>query len=153
MALIGLGLTLIACGGTPSNMTDTHPPTGAWSEALADSTWQPLGSFTFDISRSDTFLTGGSINFADMGSLSECFAAGTVMTGQIDQGMMNGGTMTMTMSMSWTAPNGMGTNTLTMQGAMTVGMDSASGTFILTGQTSSCISQMGTFTMNKNRRM
>lgn len=151
--IIALGLTLVACGGTPSKMPIAHPPAGAWSLELADSAWQPLGSFTFEISQSDTTLTGSSLKFSNVGRLSECFAAGTVMTGQVDRGMMSTGTMEMTMSMSWTATNGVGTNTLTMQGSMTIDMDSASGTFTLTGETPGCMSQTGTFTTNKHQRM
>jgi hypothetical protein len=149
--IIALGLTLVACGGTPSNMPIAHPPAGAWSLALADSAWQPLGSFTFEISQSDTTLTGSSLNFPNVGRLSECFAAGTVMTGQVDRGMLSTGTMEVTMSMSWTDTSSVGTNTLTMQGAMTRDMDSASGTFTLTGETPGCMSQTGTFTINKRR--
>jgi len=151
LIIIPLGLALVACGGKPSKMTSTHAASEAWTETLADATWRHLGSFTFDIGLNDTILTGSRMNFVNIGLLAECFGAGTVMTGLLDQEMMK--VSTISLSISWTAPNGAGTNTMMMRGAMAIGMESGSGTFTLTGQTPGCISQMGTFTMNKNRTM
>jgi hypothetical protein len=106
---------------------------------------QQLGSFTFNMTQNDTALNGSSMNFANIGSLAQCFGAGTVMSGQMGPGMMNGGTMTMTMS--WMPSGSTATNTMTMQGTMAMGMGSGSGTFTVTGQTFGCTSQTGTFTM------
>ena len=145
LIIITLGLMLIGCGGS-SNVTSSNPASGAWSETLANPAGQQLGSFTFDITQNNTALTGSTMNFSNMGTLAQCFGAGTVMTGQMGPGMMNGGGMTM--SMSWTAPDGTGTNTITMQGNMAMGMGSGSGTFTMTGQTPGCPSETGTFTMD-----
>lgn len=145
LTVITLGLMLIGCGGS-SNVTPGNPASGAWSETLASPAGQQLGSFTFDITQNNTALTGSTMNFSNMGPLAQCFGAGTVMTGQMGQGMMNGGSMTM--SMSWTAPNSTVTNILTMQGNMSMGMGSGSGTFTMTGQTPGCPSETGTFTMS-----
>jgi hypothetical protein len=147
LAIIPLTVVLVACGGKPSNMASTLAATGAWTETLADASWQPLGSFSFDISLNENLLAGSRLNFSNMGSLAECFGAGSVMTGQLDQDVMSDSTMNL--SISWTAHNGAGTNTITMQGAMAMGMGSGSGTFTLTGQTPGCRSQTGTFTINK----
>lgn len=91
---------------------------------------------------------GTDMNFTSMDSLASCFGTDTVMSGQMGQGMMNGGAMTM--SMSWTSPNNAGVNTLIMQGNMGMGMHSGSGTFTLTGGTPGCMSEQGTFTMTHN---
>lgn len=143
---IALAAALVACGGMSSSPTSptTNAATGAWSETLASSSSLQLGSFAFDMTQSNTALAAGSMNLANLGLLAPCFGPGTVMSGQMGPGMMNGGAVTMTMS--WTSPGG-GTNTLLMQGNMTMGMGSGSGTFTLTGQTSGCASQNGTFTM------
>jgi len=152
IAIITLMMTLFACGGsTTRNATATNTATGAWSEELADSTGQQLGSFTFDMMQNNTALTGSAMNFGNMGGLARCFGTGTTMSGQMGAGMMSDHTVTMTMS--WTDPNGAGTNTMTMQGNMPMGMGSASGTFTLTGQTPGCTDQTGTFTMNHTSRM
>ena len=143
LAAIALVIALVACGG--SNSSTTNPATGAWSETLATSSGQQVGSFTFNMTQNGTALSGSSMTFANMGSLSQCFGNGTTMSGQMGAGMMDGGTMTMTMS--WTPSGSMGTNTLTMQGNMAMGMGSGSGTFTLTGQTPGCTSQTGTFSM------
>jgi hypothetical protein len=86
------------------------------------------------------------MNFSNMGDLSQCFGTGTVMNGQMGPGMMNGGTMNMTMS--WTPQGSTATNTMVMQGTMANGMSAGSGTFVLTGQSAGCTSQTGRFTMN-----
>ncbi len=142
LVLILLAVAMAACG---ANSARTDPANGAWSEALSSSTGQPLGSFTVSITQNNTALTGSGMNFVNMGSLEQCFGTGTVMSGQMAQGMMNGGTMTMTLS--WTAPNNGGTDTLAMQGNMAMGMGSGSGTYTLTGQAPGCVSQQGTYTM------
>lgn len=142
-----LSAAMVACGGGGSSTsTTTNPATGAWSETLATTSGQQLGSFTFNMTQNNTNLTGSSMNFGNMGSLAQCFGAGTVMNGGMGVGMMNGGTMTMTMS--WTPSGSTQTNTLVMQGNMAMGMGSGSGTFTLTGQTSGCTSQTGSFTMS-----
>ena len=98
-AAIVLTLALIACGGTTnSSTTTTNPATGAWSETLTSASNQQLGSFTFNMAQNNTALNGSSMDFANMGSLAQCFGAGTVMSGQMGPGMMNGGTMNMTMT-------------------------------------------------------
>lgn len=132
---------LLGCGG--GNGSTSNPANGTWSATLDTSSGEQLGSFTFDMTQNNTQLSGSNMNFANMGSLSQCFGAGTMMNGQMGPGMMNGGTMSMTMS--WTQ-SGL-TNTLTMQGNMAQGMVSGSGTFSLTAQTSGCVSQSGDFTM------
>lgn len=146
-AAVALSVALIGCGGgtSSSTMPTVNPATGAWSETLVGASGQQLGSFTFNMMQNDTTLTGSGMNFANMGSLSQCFGNGTTMSGQMGPGMMNGGSTTMTMS--WTPSGSMGTNTMTMQGTMAMGMGSGSGTFMLTGQTFGCTSQTGTFTM------
>ncbi len=151
LAILTLVSSFIGCGGGSSPTASTNPATGAWAETLTSSPGQQLGSFTFDLAQNNTALTGSSMNFANMPSLDPCFGIGTTMTGQMDQGMMNGGTMTMTMS--WTGPNGTGTNTLTMNGTMAMGMGSGSGTFTLNGQTPGCMSETGTFTMTHSQGM
>jgi hypothetical protein len=150
-AAILLTAALIACGGaTMSSPTRTTKATGAFSETLSNSTNQQLGSFSFNMTQSDTALNGSGMNFANMGSLAQCFGAGTVMSGQTGPGMMNGGTLTMTMSFM---PSGSTeTNTMTMEGTMAMGMDSGSGTFTLTGQTPGCTSQTGTFSMTQTSK-
>ncbi len=141
--VIALAITLGGCGS--SNSSSTHLANGAWSAALSSSTAQSLGSFTFTMTQNGTALSGSDMNFATMDSLAPCFGMGTTMNGNMGQGMMNGGTMTMTMS--WTAPNNGGTNTVAMNGDMGMGMHSGSGTFTLTGHTSGCASEDGNFTM------
>jgi hypothetical protein len=144
LAAMAIGIMLVACGGGGGS-TITNPTSRAWSEALSNSSGQQLGSFTFTMMQNSTALTGSNMNFANLGSLDQCFGAGSVMSGQMGQGMMNGGTVTMTVS--WTAPNNAGTNTMTMQGNMAMGMASGSGSFTLTGQTPGCMSEQGTYTM------
>src|SRR5262249_55520069 len=123
------------------------PTSHAWTEALSHPAGQQLGSFTFTMMQNNTSLTCTNMNFANLGSLDQCFGTGSVMSGEMGQGMMNGGAMTMTVS--WTAPNNAGTNTMTMQGNMAMGMASGSGTFTLTGQTPGCMSEQGTYTMTQ----
>jgi hypothetical protein len=139
---IAIAITLVGCGGgsSPQNAVSAN---GAWSETLTDSSGNQLGSFTFNLTQSNSALTTSNLNLGNMGSLAACFGSGTIMTGQMGSGMMNGNTMMMTMS--WT--DSTGTDSITMQGNMGMGMRSSSGTFILTGQTTGCMSQMGTFTM------
>ena len=146
-AIIALAVTLGACGASSSstNPANVNPANGAWSETLSSATAQPLGSFTFTMTQSNATLTGNNMNFANMGSLDECFGTGTVMNGQMGQGMMNGGTMAM--NVCWTAANAAGSNCMAMHGNMGMGMHSGSGTFTLTGETPGCTSQQGTFTM------
>ena len=142
-----LASAMIACGGgSSSSTTTTNPATGAWSETFATTTGQQLGSFTFNMAQNNVALSGSGMNFANMGAFSQCFGSGTVMTGSMGPGMMNGGSMSMTMS--WTPQGSAETNTMTMQGSMANGMGSGSGTFTLTGQTSGCTSQTGTFSMS-----
>ena len=153
-AAIVLVAALIACGGatTSSTTKTTNPATGAWSETLSNSMNQQLGSFTFNITQNGTALNGSGMNFASMGSLAQCFGAGTVMSGEMGPGMTNGGTMTMTIS--WMPSGSTATNTMIMQGTMAMGMGSGSGTFTLTGQTPGCTSQTGTFSMtHTNNKM
>ena len=145
VAAIALAVSLVACGGGLSNTRSANPARAEWSASLANSSAQALGSFSFEMMQNNTVLTGTNMNFANMGSLSQCFGAGTLINGQMGPGMMNSHSVTMTMS--WTGPQGAGTNTMTMQGNMGMGMGSASGTFTLTGQTPGCTDQMGTFTM------
>jgi hypothetical protein len=143
---IFLTAVLVACGGGgASSNTTTNPATGAWTETLATTSGQQVGSFTFNMTQNNTNLMGSSMNFANMGSLTQCFGTGTVMNGSMGSGMMNGGTMTM--SMSWTPSGSNQTNTMTMQGNMAMGMGSGAGTFTVTGQTSGCTNQTGNFTM------
>lgn len=143
-AVIVLAAVLSACGGGSSS---TNPANGAWAETLSSTTGQALGSFTFNMTQDGTALTATGMNFSNAGSLAPCFGAGTVMSGQMGQGMMNGGAMTM--SVCWTAPNAAGTNCMTMQGDMGMGMHSGTGDFTLTGHTSGCTSQQGNFTMTQ----
>ncbi len=151
VVVITLTVMLAACGGSSSSpSTTTNPATGAWSETLASSSSLQLGSFTFDMTQNNTALTATGLNLTNMGLLAPCFGAGTVMSGQMGPGMMNGGAVTITIS--WTSPGG-GTNTLTMQGNMAIGMASGSGTFTLAGQTSGCTSQTGTFSMTRSSGM
>jgi hypothetical protein len=139
--------TLVACGGsTGSTQTSSNPGTGTWVESLSTTSGQQLGSFTFNMTQNNVMLTGGNMNFSNMGDLSQCFGTGTVMNGQMGPGMMNGGTMNMTMS--WTPQGSTATNTMVMQGTMANGMSAGSGTFVLTGQSAGCTSQTGRFTMN-----
>jgi hypothetical protein len=146
ITVIALAITMGACGGG-SSASHTTSANGTWTETLSSATAQPLGSFTYSITQNNSALTGGNLNFANMGQLDQCFGAGTVMSGQMGQGMMNGGNMGMSMTMSWTAPDNAGTNTMTMQGGMGMSMQSGSGTFVLTGESPGCMSQEGTFTM------
>jgi hypothetical protein len=143
-----LATALVACGGGGSSTTTTtNPATGAWTETLATTSGQQVGSFTFDMTQNNTNLMGSNVNFTNMSSLAQCFGAGTVMNGSMmGSGMMNGGTMTMTIS--WTPSGSTQTNTMTMQGNMAMGMGSGSGTFTVTGQTPGCTSQTGNFTMS-----
>ena len=141
---IALAVGLLSCG-SGNNSTNSNPATGAWSETIATTSNQPLGTLTFNMTQSGIALTGSNMNFSNMGSLAQCFGPGTVMSGQMGPGMMNGGTMNMTMS--WTPSGNAGTNTMTMQGTMAGGMGSGTGTFTLTGQTPGCTSQTGTFSM------
>ncbi len=142
LTVVGINVTLIACGGgsSPQNAVSAN---GAWAETLTDSSGNQLGSFTFDITQNNTTLNTSNLNFGNMGPLAACFGSGTTMTGQMGSGMMNGGTMMMTMS--WT--NSSGTNIISMQGSMGMGMHSGSGTFTLNGRTTGCPDEMGSFTM------
>ncbi len=142
--VVGLVIAFAACGD--NSATKTNPGTGVWSTTLITSTNQTLGSFPFNMTQNGTTLTASNMNFSSMpAAFDDCFGAGTVMSGQMGAGMMNGGTMTMTMS--FTPPGSNLTNTLVMQGSMGLGMLSGSGTFTLAGQTPGCTSQTGTFTM------
>ncbi len=140
-----LSTAMVACGGSSSTTTTTNPGTGAWTETLATASGQQVASFSFNMTQNGTNLTASNMNFAHMGSLAQCFGAGTVMNGSMGSGMMNGGTMNMTMA--WTPAGSTATNTMVMQGNMAMGMGSGSGSFTLTGQTQGCASQTGTFTM------
>jgi hypothetical protein len=154
-ATILLAAALIACGGattsspmkTTGTTGTTNTATRAWSETLSNSMNQHLGSFTFNLTQNSTALNGSGMSFANMGSLAQCFGAGTVMSGQMGPGTMNDSTMTMTIS--WTPSGSTATNTMTMQGTVAMGMGSGSGTFTLTGQMPGCTSQTGTFSMTQ----
>lgn len=150
LGVFALAISLAACGGSSnssSTTTPANPGTGAWSATFATVSGQQLGSFSFNMMQNNTMLSGSNMNFGNMGTLGPCFAAGTVMNGQMGAGMMNGGDMDMTMS--WTSSGGTSTNTLVMKGTMAMGMGSGNGTFTLTGQTMGCSSQNGTFTMTR----
>ncbi len=141
-----LAAMLIACGGgntSPSSVT--NPATGAWSETIDNSSGQQLGSFTFNMMQNGTALSGSNMNFVNMGALAPCFGIGTTLVGQMGPGMMDGGTLGMTMS--WTPPGATQPNTLIMRGTMGMGMSLGSGSFTLNGQTPGCTTQAGTFTM------
>ena len=146
LAAIGLAVTLVACGGSSSSMNTAD---GAWSETLSSSTGQQLGSFTFTVTQNDAALTGRDMDFTNIESLAQCFRTGTVMNGLIQQGMMNGSTLIMTMW--WTAPNNTGANSMYMKGNIAMGTGSGSGTFTLAGQAPGCTSDQGTFTMTQVR--
>jgi hypothetical protein len=137
---------LIGCGsGTTNPSSVTNPATGAWSATIDNSSGQQVGSFTFNMMQNGTALSGNNMNFSNMGALAPCFGTGTTFAGQMGPGMMNGGTMGMTMS--WTPPGATQPNTLIMQGTMGMGMGSGSGSFTLSGQNPGCTTQAGTFTM------
>ena len=145
-----LAMALGACGGSSSSSSQpvvANPGTGTWSATMASTSGQQLGSFSFNMMQNNTALSGSNMNFSNMGSLGPCFGAGTVFNGQMGPGMMNGGTVDMTMS--WTPPGSSSTNTLTMKGTMATGMGSGNGAFTLTGQTPGCTSQSGTFSMTR----
>ncbi len=135
-------ISILTGCGTSSR---SNSATGAWAATLSGPSAQSLGSFSFTLNQTGLTLTGNNMNFSGMGSLSGCFGSGTTITGQMNSGMMNGGSMMLTMT--WTAPGG-GTNTLTMQGNMGSGMMSGSGTFTLMAQTAGCMNESGTFTMS-----
>ncbi len=150
LVIIALAMGLAACGGSSSSMTQPvvmNPATGTWSATMASASGQQLGSFSFNMMQNNTQLSGSNMDFTHIQGLESCFGAGTVFSGQMGPGMMNGGTVTMTMS--WTPPGSTMTNTLTMKGNMAHGMGSGNGTFTLTGQTPGCTSQSGTFSMNR----
>jgi len=146
LAAIVLAVMMVACGGSSSSTNTTD---GAWSETLSNSTGQQLGSFTFTVTQNDATLTGSDLDFTNMEALAQCFRTGTVMNGLIQQGMMNGSTLTMTIW--WTASNDTGANSMYMKGNIAIGMGSGSGTFTLTGQAPGCTSDQGTFTMTHMR--
>ncbi len=149
LVVLALAMGLAACGGSSSSSSSPpvvmNPATGTWAASMAATGGQPLGSFTFNMMQNNTALSGSNMNFSNMASLGPCFESGTAMTGQMGAGMMNGGTMNMTMT--WTEPGTMLTNTLTMKGNMATGMGSGNGTFTLMAQTPGCTSQSGTFNM------
>lgn len=151
LAVIALAMVLAACGGSSSSSSSPpvvmNPATGTWSATMASTSGQQMGSFSFNMMQNNTVLSGSNMDFTHIQGLESCFGAGTVFNGQTGPGMMNGGTVNMTMS--WTAPGGTQTNTLTMKGNMAQGMGSGSGTFTLTGQTTGCNSQSGTFSMTR----
>lgn len=148
LAAFLLVFAFVSCGGGGSSTSSTsNPATGAWSETFTTTTGQPLGSFTFNMTQNNTNLVGSGMNFANMNALSQCFGTGTVISGAMGPGMMNGGTMNM--NMSWTPVGSSQTNTLVMQGNMATGMRSGSGTFTLTGQAPGCSSQTGNFAMSR----
>lgn len=140
LAVLVPAISLIACGGSP------HPPSasGSWSAALSTSAGQQAETFTFNLTQNDIALSASSLGFNGMDNISQCFGVGTTLSGSLSSAV-NGGSMTM--AMVWTSPDGTATNTMTMQGNMTMGMASSSGTFTLTGQTFGCASQSGIFTM------
>lgn len=151
LGAIVLATGLAACGGSSSSNSPSQPPanpaTGAWTETLANASGQQLGMFSFSMMQNGTALSGNNMNFSNMATLGPCFGTGTVMTGQMGPGMMNGGDVNWTMS--WTPPGSAATNTLVMKGTMGMGMGSGNGTFTLTGQTPGCTSQTGTFSMSR----
>ena len=146
LAIAIIGVAVACGGGSSSTQTSTNPATGTWSETLSDSAGQQLGSFSFNMAQNSTMLSGTNMNFSNMGNaLAQCFGSGAVMTGQMGPGMMNGGSMNMTMS--WTPQGSSSPNTMVMQGNMAMGMGSGSGTFTITGQNFGCTTQNGTFSM------
>lgn len=148
LGAVALAISLVACGGSNNSSSQpTNPGTGTWSATVAAASGSQLGSFTFNMMQNNTALSGSNMNFSNMGTLGSCFGAGTVMNGQMGPGMMNGGNVDMTMS--WTPSGSTLTNTMVMKGTMATGMGSGNGAFTLTGQTSGCTSQNGTFSMTR----
>ncbi len=147
-AILLLGLAIVAAGcGNSNSSTNSTNASGTWSQAITSSTGQQEGTFTFSLTQNGTSMSGMNMNFSNTPTLSQCFGAGTTMTGQMNMQMGMGGSMTGTMTGS---PDGGSVNkTLVMQGAMGPGMNSATGTFTLTGNTTGCTSQTGTFTMTR----
>ena len=141
---LALTIFLVACGGGSPHAASAN---GSWSAVLAIPADPQPGTFTFNLTQNNTALSANSLNFSGMGNFSPCFGVGTTLSGSLGLAMMNGGAMTMTMF--WTPPGGAATNTMAMQGNLTSDMTSGSGTFTLTGQTSGCVSQLGTFTMKR----
>ena len=84
-AAFALATLLSACGGSPPS----NSVNGSWSAALSTSTVQQPGTFTFNLTQSNTTIAANSLNFTGMGNLSPCFGVGTTLTGSLSSAMMN----------------------------------------------------------------
>ncbi|HTM38364.1 MAG TPA: hypothetical protein VL156_16555 [Terriglobales bacterium] len=143
-AVLAFAAFLSACaGGSPSSTSAN----GSWSAELSTPAQPQPGVFSFNLTQTNTTLSANTLNFSGLGNLSPCFGAGTILSGNLGPAMMNSSAVAMTMS--WTPPGAVATNTMTMQGNLGSTMASGAGTFVLTGQTAGCASQSGTFTMTR----
>ncbi len=142
------------CGGKSTSATSSSTAaTGAWQATLTSSgsasagaTATPAMTFTFNMMQSGSMLSMNNLSFTQP---SPCFGTGATMSGQMMSGMQMGSMQNMQMTMTWTPSGSTTPNTLTMQGPMGSGMNSASGSFTITGMNAGCTSQTGTFTMTK----
>lgn len=139
-------LALAACSG--DNMDKSNSMTGAWTMTLANAS----GEETLKANVNMTEMSGGMMNMDKMGFTmqSPCFGPDHSMEGQMSnmQDMMgNRMNMDMTMHM-WSGVNKSG-NHLEMKLTMNFGMNSGSGTYILTGVAPGCQSETGTVVMSR----
>lgn len=149
--ILGFGLALFnAACGTNNSLTSSTSASGAWTDSLTSSTGQSLGTVAFTITQSGTTIQGVNMNFSTSPALSQCFGPDTTMTGQMNMQIgMSGMANSMTMTFTGNPSGGSVNNTLVMQGGMSSGMNSGSGTYTLTGNTAGCVSQSGVFTMTR----
>ncbi len=150
-AVVILSLVLVGCGGNDKSLTTSNTITSADGSWTASAT--SVASGTQPMNMNFTMMssgTGGMMNFSgiQITTQSSCFGSGTMMTATITMGGMmmgSGSATTMTMDM-WSAAGQTG-NHLHATMTMSSDMHSGSGQYTLTGVTTGCMNDSGTFTM------
>lgn len=140
---------MAGCGGSNTSQptTGTQSADGNWAAAIANPLGQPGITFTFTMAQSGGSSSMMNMSNLQMTTLSVCFGAGSVMTGQMGGGMMGAGSQ-ITMDM-WSDAAHTG-NHLNMVMTMNATMDGMTGTYTLTGGTGGCVSSSGTITMTRH---
>ena len=137
--LIAVALAAVfmtGCGGSNSSPAtmQTQSADGNWAATITSPASQPVIGFTFTMTQgSGTGSTMMNMNNMQMTTTSNCFGAGSVMTGQTAGGMMMGPGMQITMDL-WSDVAHSG-NHLNMVMTMNGSMNGMTGTYTLTGGT------------------
>jgi hypothetical protein len=136
--LLGLAVTLIACGGGNSSSGNIN---GNWSATLTGS--QDIGFTTSFTQGSGSTLNVANFTFTTQ---SPCFSSSTTETGSFTLSGNSGGNVqgNFGMTISTMFPPGQTNNELTLQG--TVNSGTVSGNWNLTGAQTGCTGT-GSFTM------